>query len=645
MRRGRFLLALAALVLLAIVSQWLLSQDTPAVVTAELVGRYATDEISGGAGSGLAAPAAGPARSASDPARELVARDESEIAARHSTPPDLRGRLVLIELDGTELTDAYGSLTWTRWVSLAPEHHQVPVVNGEWVVAGESLLGVRAVSFKGVHLGVQRASIEAPLGLHKPPFADEFVVRARLLASASLRVVDAGSGLDLDGVALVTTSSSPGGRRHPGVDFESSILASGLRSPIFLEEPLFPRRRFGSSGSNEILVGAPGFAWTRVDIDLGEDGEQVAALDRGADLALNVRGCSPSSRARVRLRRGGEEPGEEYAVADLRGDGYVRFSGLPSGPLHAIAEVGSDASSIELGTLDLELRAGELTEGTLVLSAAPPLVLADANGIVLVPTAWEASRPRLELRLLDPPLGGFPATRSVQTKQVSSTWDGFDAFAWSEIDLQVGTYVLSVAEPRHATKLAVPPGGLAAFEVFVPAPVELLVHLIDEATALPVGALSLHWMLKTETGEVFAVESKMSDAAGLVRVQAPACELQLIVRSDEYRRHAKPVDLRAGPREVTLRLQKACGFTLQLTYGGVAIELPGNLRKHFRGTGPWESITTTPGERKCRIGLRDPGTFSFSLPELPGYEVIPQQTVVVLPGQFTEHVIELKRME
>jgi hypothetical protein len=592
----------------------------------------------------LAASGLEPAQSAQALSRELIVETPLPTHSAAHQPSDLHGKLVLIDLDGTEQSDSYGSLTWTRWVGVVPEYYQVPVVNGEWIIAAASLQETRALSFKRVQVGLRLATVESPAGLHRPPFESEFVVRAQVQPSASLRVVDAERGVDLEGVALVTTSDSISGGRHPGIDFESRLMASALRSPIRLEEPLFPRRRFGKSGLDALLVGAPGFAWTRFGIDVEQDGEQVVVLERGSDLALNVRGVDPAARARVVLRKGKEERGEIYAEVSLRAGGCLRFSGLPSGPLQASAVVGSHQSSIELGSLELELRAGELTEETLELTRAPPLLLADASGVVLVPKAWKAKGLTLNLELQDTPLGGFVAERLVTTESTPSASEDFDAFSWSEEDLQVGTYELSMSDPIHAATLVVPLGGLAQFEVLVPPPVELLVHIVDDATGAPIEAVDVMWFLVAESGQVFPRRGrKASDPNGMVRIQAPSSQIQVYVRGEEYQRHHRSVDLRTGSCELTCRLRRACGVLLRLACEGKPVSMPADLRHHVRRTGQVESVTMTMSEAECSISLRDPGTFSFTLPEIPGFEAVPPQTVSVQPGRFTEHVIELTR--
>jgi hypothetical protein len=648
MSRTRILLTCFALLILAVWAAWWLDRSPSIAETTGRTTSEPTKEFATPAQSKLAAAAFEPAHPAIVASRELVASEPREAASKSPAPRDLHGKLVLIDLDGTEQTDAYGSLTWTRWVGVVPQYYQVPVVNGEWVVGGESLRGLRAISFKSVQVGLRRASIEGPAGLHRPPFDSEFVVRAHLLPSASLRVVDAERGVDLEGVSLIATEASSRRGCHPGIDFESRVLASGLRSPIRLEEPLFPRHRFGGSGPNALLVGAPGFAWTRFEIDFEQDGEQVVALERGADLALNVRGCDPTSRAHLRLQKGQEDYGELYVEVGLRADGCLRFSGLPGGPLRVAALIGSGLSQMALATHELDLRAGKLTEGTLELSPAPPLVLANASGTVLIPRDWEAKRLYLHLSLQDVPLGGFEPDRRARATAVPSRLEGFDAFSWSETDLQVGSYELELLKPGYVTAIEVPLGGLSGIDVIVPPPVELLVRVLDDATGLPLDSARVHWsQLAWRDTRIFgsssAGESCDCDGTGACRIRAPAGEIQLSAWADEYRHHRERVVLSDGLRELTLRLQRACGFNLRLTDQGRPIPIPQEVSSHILGASDVVSCTMSTNDYVCGFGLREPGTFSFTLPGISGYEAIPPQVVAVQPGPFTELAIELTR--
>ena len=77
--------------------------------------------------------------------RELVSAAPDALSAT-PPPPHLNGRVVLVEVDGSERSNVTGLLALTAWVNLTPRHQEVNVVNGAWSVPGELLRGATALS-------------------------------------------------------------------------------------------------------------------------------------------------------------------------------------------------------------------------------------------------------------------------------------------------------------------------------------------------------------------------------------------------------------------------------------------------------------------------------------------------------------------
>lgn len=591
-----------------------------------------------------------------EPELEMKSSLHSERAAVTVAPPskpsapepahDLRGRVVLIEQDGTEHSNVVGSLTCRRWVDLVPESLDVPIVGGAWILPGDWLAAAKALSFKGLQLGAQRALIEDPIGLITAPFKAEMVLRARILPYASLRVVGADTGVDLQSVTLLSSNSFDDGElRHPGLGYESRILVSELRSPIILEDPLFPRRRFGGSKSARLFVGAPGYAWREVTVDFGAGGELLLQLERGTELALLVRGFDPRSHARLRLRASEADFDEPVLDAALKSDGLVRFSGLPPGAYRAAAEVGvADEPTLVLGLVALDLRVGKLTEATLEVGARASQGLANAGGLVLVPEAWNVESLALRLDLLDESIVGFDGARTVQTSGTQSPLEGHDAFAWTAGELQVGSYQLSVSDPAYGEAIILPPGGRDDFQVRVPPPAEVLVRVVELPSGAAVDPDFVIWSRGNLPNSIGQAAERVG--FGAFELRAPVARIELWVRSSAHLPHSETLELTLGLREHTVALERACGVVIRLLDGALPVAFP-----EEEGTVVWNQGGASGhgipigriGAFEQRFMMATPGTYSFRVPEVPGFEPVPRQQVEILAGMFIEHAVQLVR--
>jgi hypothetical protein len=594
----------------------------------------------------LAAPGAAPKSQPSAAPRELVLAQADALPAT-PPPPDLHGSVVLVEPDGTERTMVTGSLDWTSWAYSTPRHQQVNVVNGAWTVPGELLRGANALSFRSLQLGVQGAAIDAPIGLVRKPFADEIVVRARVLSNASLRVLAADTGLELQHVTLLSTRQFGDEERHPGVGYEPRILAQDLRSPIVLEDPIFPRRRFGKAASAHILVGAPRYAWTNAEIGLEAGGEHVVALEPGADLAIDVIGCAPSQSSILRVRRK-DEFHEPFAELALRADGRFVLNGLPAGEYRIAAEVEADGpgdAPVLLGMVVVQLRAGELTEARLELGAAPALQTVGASGVVFLPKSWKASQLRLALMLLDKPREASEAELSLSASAIPSQRNGFDAFAWSQDQLQVGSYLLRSEDPVDATVIDVPAGGRAGLEWVLAPPADLLVHVVDDASGAPLD-VSVWWREPEHHGQFTVAGTPTHEGPGVYRVRAPQREIEVRARHRDYEPRAESVDLAQGTRELTLRLQRAMGFTVRLMDGAFPVDCEASTPGFAEAEGgSGKVLGATLSKTEWRFSVSEPGRYRLRMSVISGYKPVPDQLIDVFAGSFTEHVIALERAD
>jgi hypothetical protein len=644
--RARTLFALAALALVAGLALWWIRQEAPAPLAADRAPVVRDERVP----AEPPAPKTGLADTPTvAPEREVIEVAPPAAVAEAPATPTIHGRLIVIDRDGRELTEVDGKLGWTPWNDELGRPSMTDVEDGAWSITGPALVGIDELSFDSVFVDNRRAAIESPVDRLAPPFHEEIVVRARLAAESVLRVVDAVSGADLDGVTLVeSTGFLMEAARHPGAEYASRVVAKDLRSPIALDGLVLPNHPFGQDGA-QFLVGAEGYAWNLVQIDRKSGGERVLALERGADLALDVRGVDPASGACLRLRAAGSESGESPLLeVDLRSDGPLELLALPAGKYRALAEIGPHwRSPVVLGEVPLELRAGERTEAVLELTEAPALELASASGMLYVPEAWKTSTSTLQLslELLDTPLGGRETHRTIGCSKSNSARTGFDAYYWMEKGLQVGRYELSVFKPQFSFVFDVPSGGRTGIELTVPPPIELLVHVVDDITGQPEDAGQLNWHAAWPEGvSGGGLATADRTGPGEFRIRAPAAEVELMLWAWKYQPYSASVDLSNGIVEHTVRLQKGCGFELSMKDGETPIAFPDDWFPEIETVcGNGRRTLSQQGGFERKFMVSEPGTYALEIPLIPGYEPIPKQTIEVSAGQFTERVVPLKR--
>jgi len=634
----RGLISVAALALCAALTAWWLAQPPGAVDGARLAKPAAQSERDGALIDELQ-----PNRVEEQAAaqREAVALSPSEMIPATLGEPALRGRVVVVESNGYERWDADGRLNWMALTEEGGKFRSTDVTDGTWTLRASELAPFEAISFDSVAVDDRVAYVEQSEPRLERPFEQDAVVRARIPDPAVLRVVDAATNRDLDRVMFV---AGPGlfdaDVRHPGNKYEARVLARDLRSPIELDRSLLA----GSSHSTGFFVGAAGYTWELVEIEERHGGERLVALALAADLTLDVRGVHSKDHAHLSVVGADRTL---WAGAALNSDGPFELRGLAPGSYRAIAGVGNGRiAPLVLGEVPLELRAGEVTHAVLALAEAPAVELAAASGAVHIPSSWGVDSARLSLAFRDPALEGRQTHRVFEASAAPAERDGFDTFRWSQDELQVGGYELELHDPSFLIAFELPRGGRSDIEFTLPPPAELAVHVVDDATGAPASTEALFWRpIWAEGVGDGGVESARQVAAGEYRIRAPRTELVMNVCSRKFQPRSLRVDLREET-ELTMRLTRGCGFELTLLDGTTPVSFPrtwGPQPKHQGGNGFRSFIEREPF--RLTVMTTQPGTYTLELPAISGYEPIPTQTIEITAGHYTEHVVQLVRMQ
>lgn len=642
MIKTRALLLVLALALLGLFVAWFAAERVGEAHAPNAPSHDTTRPIEAATETAVETPAVAIERAevsaeALDPSPATVADSAPEES--HSSALELRGRLVVLDPNGVELAPPDARFQLTGWRGSRGDQLDVEVRAGVWEARFEDANGIDAIAVSAIRCGELSPTLESPRDRVPLPASGELEIRARLPRSASLRVIDAASGADLADVTIVRPASFPmDDAAHPGARFDERIVARGMRSPVALDG-------LRAELSQGALVGADGYAWALVKPDFERGGERVVALARGAELEVQVRGVDPTAHARLRLRT--ELHPQPVCEQILISDATFVLRGLEPATYAVQAEIGEwFREPARIGVETVTLAEGERARIELVLVAAPRIERASAGGVVYVPVEWKRERVQLVMKLLDTPLDGQETHLRVPGQRVSSERSGFEAFTWSHKAVQAGRYEFGVYAPAFSVVLDVPPGGRTDFELVVPPPIELRVYLVDDATGDPLTVDGLLWNPRRPEGVTGGgLEHAARDAENeRYVIRAPASPIELHVWSWDFQPFTGAMDPTMGETELTVRLKRSCGIVLRLEDQGTAIALPEGwvgAPSAINGPGNVQLSQSTP--LSPRWMLSEPGLYQLELPKLPGYRQPPVQTIEVLAGQFTEHVVQLER--
>lgn len=566
-------------------------------------------------------------------------------SAANDRSPDVEGTLSLEQPDGTKELVAEANFKLIAWTGNSGRHVDVEVHGGRWAARflGELAGNVTRVQFTGVHIAQRLAVVREPADAVAIPPDKQIAVSVFFPASTILRVVDAASGAELDGVDLVRSSSfSNHGGAHPGLDIDAIALARHLSSPVDLAT-LDHDREFGVL---DLVVGAPGHAWTKITVDTRTGGERVLRLELGGSLRLTTVDNSGSRAVQLRLRRAGSSP---LLSVPCGRAGELAIDGLEAGPLSITAELGEWFDDpVELGRAETEIVAGREARATLTIEPAPRAEMASASGIVVVPAEWKVERLTLSLDLLGTPLDSASDRIELDARRLEDHANGDTVFAWSHEKLQVGRYELEVYRPQASVVIDVPSGGRSDFRFELAPPAELLVRVVDDVTGDDAEVPGLLWNPRRPEGvNGGGLDNAEFDAkTKRFTIRAPVGLIDLMLAfGSPYEHRTDSVTLAPGRQEHTLRVRRATTIEVALRDGEAVLPFPNEWQAHIEsedGKPIFASSTMSVTLRTYSVPTA--GRYRVKLDPINGYEPIPDQLVDVAEAKTTRLEVALTKI-
>lgn len=596
--------------------------------------------------------------------RELVAASKSAANAPETGKPAtfvLRGTLAVKDEHGVNHERTDGKFGIRIEASKGSKDYMVSVVDGSWEIELPKDDSMRARLYSGLEVDERgcrwtgKFIFDLSKGAEKP-----LALTASWLERNSFDVLDAQTRQHLTRVQILARGAFEDRFCIP-VDIDAKdYVHRNATSPV----QVTPRDPWESV----YFVGCKGYAWTRVTVDNRSPEDVILRAATG-----NANGTKKGSRKEVLLR-----PSADLTVRFGRGG-----SGLHSGPVtFHIKVAGRDrvewacvtntAKEVRLpglpvGRYVLRARAHkraetvrreiELVTGTRVVDLNVPkfdLESARVAGSIAVPEDWEAKGKVLvisdendelvadtticQYSIPDKRIPFAKMTRVEVTYRFdagellhgkySFRVDGVDS--WKQ-EVQVG--------PRSTSELR--------FDLPSTPMGEALVRVLDERSG----------KVLTDSFQVFGVyfraKAKITasyDAAkGYWRVRGLRSKRPIRTKVQTFGHQAKSIDLALVKQPVVreVRLKARTRFGFKLWHDEVLLQ-PGEV--WFKKMKVVRVETGKPAKGGVGIGMggyffypKEPGTFRVRFAQLPGFEAIPEQTVIVRDGEIPVIRVQVRK--
>ncbi len=695
------LLFLAALSVLAFVfvgsDQALESAHGPATLSEE--GPSATDstDLQGLAPEPLQAEKASEALQA----KPIVAQRDA-IKAKVKRGRVIEGVVIAVDAMGRKHREENGFIQLSDPDSpgISASFLHVDVVDGRFEFTAPKSIKAPLFYIKRVELGGKRAFHAGRWGGHGggasafPTLtvgaSSEFEVFAYWPPIVTLNVVDGDTGVELQNVKL---AAKAGWVRtpvpsHPGIKgtyLPLSPNADGEGSVMVDRD--FP-------GEN-LWVGSPGYAWALIRLGRNTPKKPIrVALQRGCTVRVRVNGANGLPvLTKSQKRRGvgpyvlikspapgsaGKDVELRYLIPEAReqwvGDREYVFEGLRAGPLHASISTSISKSADVLASSKIEMPAGEshlvVLDCTHLSRVGAPAPL---KGTLRIPPGWEGQedrmmqgyRPQKKWSLEIIP-DRIPTQKTVHVGRESLKHaEGTPGvFAWDAGKVLPGRYQVRCMGPGEdllrIIELNVPDKGLTNVDIQVPKMATVRVTAVVGEGREPASLHSVGWQPVGVPG-LKSVRRNSAIAEWLndkLEFRAPVGDIQLTLSDPRYCQVSRLVHLVPGENHIEFELEYGCkvefeilgeppgngattSLTRTLTHSASfrCLSGDGQVQKFF---GVRRPMRNSDEPMKWNVSLSQPGTYEFSMANIPGYEPIESVRFTVASGETAKAVIRFR---
>ncbi len=593
-----------------------------------------------------------------DSAPETVERadtesvDDAASRERVETPPQpqstapvggpegrVSGTIVVVDAEGVEHPEEDGEIKFVLWTANSGSQAKVVVRGGRFSFDPDE--DVR-IEVSDATLGGRRAYVP---GEHE---VTDGVIRIRAVwpGRKLLRVVDADSGVDLDGVvAIASTDWKTDDCEHPGHWKDADLRIEGERSPCELKLPA--EQKHWVRWEETLWVRSPGYAWGRLKVNYASALERRVELRRGGGLAVQVTGEKPKSDTVLRLRRVHvKQPILEMPLKM----GERLIEGLAPGPYLLSAEQGNWwKSPLELVRQTVEVTIGARAPAVLQVLPRPDKATVPFAGALFLPPAWKTSRLSLRFEPIGRPgvTDGDEHRLDLSSMEPDPAKDGL--YRWDLGDVVPGKYEVVCYAIDMQWVIDTGPAGRRDAEIVIGEPVDAAVRVIDDATGAAVEGATVHWNCERPQGVSGGSlgTAKWNKDTQRYEFRVAAGGVRIAVWSREYRTIGDTLfQVDPHQREFEIRVARNCGIILSLWNGGAVVPWDDKMRwgvdlSAIGGKGS-ERGSGGVGDHGQYVTVSEPGVYRVKIPTPAGFEPIEPFEVEIGAGEFVEKRVELR---
>lgn len=470
---------------------------------------------------------------------------------------------------------------------------------------------------------------------------------AKRAPSTLLHVRAADTGQELTGVEVVRgVLLASIGWSYPGPYVKRDVLAASATSPISLDNP--DETTVGGV-ARPYFARARGYAWGRIDIELGLGTEHELLLPPGGSLSVELTGSMPPPDLAELLIRAANSthPGPD-AIRTLDGSTAFVLESLAAGrQIVQVAISHSDPATSKLGEGEVDIVAGATAHLTLLLREIPHRDEVPLEGIVIVPKEWGID----EFRLTAFPLGAttpmpgdhVPPLESKSMRRVEGQPEA-RAFSWPAVP--VGSYALDVLPPGWSMTVEVGPRGLTDARVEVPPPALVSVRVLDVNLGVDAPLQEIDWNSIRPEGanEGYQNTAGRNPSTKRYEFSAPIGDVDLTVADPAYLPLSRRVTVGPGRNEFTIEVQQACGIHLELKCGAVSVPFDDSNVSIEQVGGPGRSNWNSAAPQGMRFAVTNPGRYRVEIHAPSGYRAIEPFPVDIEAGKFVDVVAQVERV-
>lgn len=600
------------------------------------------------------------------PYEEALESDDSSepketIESTSTTLVYLAGTITVMDGNGIEHVEEDGSFKLISWREHFGEIDRIKVIRGKWYakVPHDVMLGV-----DDINLGNRPAVLE---GKKKFPIPENGFLALRAhwptIPEVILHVIASDSGIELNSVELLCSIDCIYDYPHGG---KTEEIHYDTKSPIILSET-YSESAFLRYGREKFFARSPGYAWGSIFIDFHAGGEYTLDLKPGGNLIIDVDGYKHDKRVFLSVWKIGEE-NPEFEVG-IKRNGQLELDSLEEGTYHVRVETGKrlPGETVRLGEGEAYVAAGKCSFLSLMLRPppedhVPEIAKVPLKGIIVIPVEWGQKDFEFSLDLHDVPPGcdrvhrNFARSKYARDELIPINGSE-NVFHWDAGLVPPGLYEVYVATFRYLTSLNVGFNGMTNAVIEVPPITQIAIRFIDFDSGLDADIERFYCNVYFPDGRNISYTkggSERNEKSGLFEFYIPLGE-KLTVRVETQKYSSIPVEgvtytIVPGLNIYSFDVRKTCGFILIFKEKGNIIadskwfEQSDIVWKINKELPIIENLSRVDRYLEgYRFTLRQSGSFMVRIPSINGYQPIPEQKILVKPGEFTQHIIEIQR--